>query len=103
MKFLVSEETQLDMAKNINGIIPTNTAAAADPDVTSNPVFKVNTEILANTAAGFPDNLLTGQAETLIGDALKGLAAQAATQGSVSRADIQAALDEANSQLEASQ
>jgi multiple sugar transport system substrate-binding protein len=103
MKFLVSEETQLDMAKNIKGILPVNTAAAADPDVSSDPVFKVNTEILADTAAGFPDNLLTGQAETLIGDALKTLAAQAATQGAVSRADIQAVLDEANSQLEASQ
>lgn len=102
MKFLVSEETQLDMAKNIQGILPTNAAASANPEVTSNPIFKVNAEILATTAAGFPDNLLTGQAETLIGDALKGLAAQAATQGPVSRAQIQAALDEANSQLEAS-
>jgi multiple sugar transport system substrate-binding protein len=103
MKFLVSEETQLDMAKNIKGILPTNSAAAENPDVTSNPVFKVNADILADTAAGFPDNLLTGQAETLIGDALKTLAAQAATQGAVSRADIQAVLDEANSQLEAAQ
>jgi multiple sugar transport system substrate-binding protein len=103
MKFLVREDTQIDMAKNIKGILPVNSAAAADPDVSSDPVFKVNTEILANTAAGFPDNLLTGQAETLIGDALKTLAAQAATQGTVSRADIQAVLDEANSQLEASQ
>jgi len=103
MKFLVSEETQLDMAQNIKGILPSTKAASANPDVTSDAVFKVNTQILADTAAGFPDNLLTGQAETLIGDAMKGLVAQAATQGSVSRAEIQAALDEANSQLEASQ
>jgi multiple sugar transport system substrate-binding protein len=102
MKFLVSEQTQLDMAKNIKGILPTNKAATANPAVNSDPVFKVNSEILANTAAGYPDNTGDGQAETVIGDAMKSLFAKAATQGTLSRAEIKATLDEANSQLKAS-
>jgi len=103
LKYLESEAGQVDVALQFPGILPANSAAYESDEVEKTPVFVASENILKDTAAGYPINILAGQAETVIGDAMKQIMSQAATSGSMSRADIEAILDEANGQLEASQ
>ncbi|GAA0993910.1 ABC transporter substrate-binding protein [Subtercola frigoramans] len=103
LKFLSSESTQVDVAVKLPNILPANSAAFGSDKVDKSEVFTTSESILKNTAAGYPLNTLAGQAETVIGDAMKQIMSKAATSGSASRADIQAILDAANGQLAASQ
>ncbi|MFV0426714.1 MAG: extracellular solute-binding protein [Beutenbergiaceae bacterium] len=102
LRFLSSAETQVALYNGIPTIMPANAKAYDSADLDRNAYFDTSAQILQETAAGYPNHLLTAQAETLIGDAMKEIVAQAATNGGISDEEIMAILDEANSQLAAS-
>jgi multiple sugar transport system substrate-binding protein len=103
LKYLSSEAVQVKLFNHIPSILPGNKAAYDSDKVKKDDVFLTSEKILKTTAAGYPINSQAAQAETVIGDAMKKIVAQAATSGSMSTSDIQSVLDEANSQLKASQ
>ncbi|HEY3339777.1 MAG TPA: extracellular solute-binding protein [Propionicimonas sp.] len=100
VQYLTSKDAQVDLAVHIP-ILPVNAEAYNSDQVKKTDVFVTAEKILKDTAASFPINPLTAQAETVVGDAMKKIMAQAATSKSMSAADIKAILTEANSQLKA--
>jgi multiple sugar transport system substrate-binding protein len=102
MKFLSSEDTQVALYNHIPSILPANAAAYDSDKVEKNDTFIVSAQILKDTAAGYPISLYAAQAETVIGDTMKSIVAQAATSGAMSEEQIRAALEQANSQMKAS-
>ncbi|MFZ4893876.1 ABC transporter substrate-binding protein [Plantibacter sp. Mn2098] len=83
-------------------VLPVTTEAYADGSLeAADPSIGVSQDILADHAEPFPLDSRTGQAETLIGTAVKSLLAKAATGGTVGPAEVKAALADAQSQLSA--
>jgi multiple sugar transport system substrate-binding protein len=99
VKFLTSKDQQVKLNQKFNSL-PVVKEAQSDPAFSSENLKTFNS-ILADHAAPMPEVPQEGQMETLIGQALKGLFAKAATQGDVSDADVKAALTSANEKMAA--
>lgn len=97
VRFLTSKEQQVELNEEF-GSLPITKEAQRDPAFSSGNLKTFN-EILANNAAPMPLIPEEGQMETVVGDALKGLFAKAATGGAVSEDDVRAALKEANEKM----
>ncbi|NQX28934.1 extracellular solute-binding protein [Microbacteriaceae bacterium VKM Ac-2854] len=100
VKYLTDVEAQVDFYNDFDQM-PTNQEAYDSDQLVKADTFDLYANILANNAKTVPLNSNTGQAETLMGDAMKQLFAQAALDGTVSTADAKAVFEQANSQLEA--
>ena len=98
MRYLTDEAAQVDFYRDFD-VLPTNRATYDSPQIEKTPLFETYANILAKHADTFPLNSKTGQAETLIGDAMKQLFAQAALKGPLSEAQIRDVLTKANTQL----
>ena len=98
--FMTSDAEQVYLNSAFTSL-PTVTAAAADAAFSTEDVV-AKQEALAEHAAPMPLISKEGQMETLTGTAIKNLFAQAAT-GTVTDADIKAALTDANNQMAAAQ
>ncbi|RXZ71820.1 ABC transporter substrate-binding protein [Agromyces albus] len=98
MRYLTDVETQADFWNELE-LLPTNAEAYDSGAVEKTEAFEIYSDILANHADTFPLNSKTGQAETLIGDAMKQLFARAALEGPLSEAAIREVLEQANTQL----
>ncbi|MCI2956911.1 extracellular solute-binding protein [Agromyces atrinae] len=103
LEYLSSTDVQVQLYDQFPGILPANAAAYDSDAVEKTEVFTVSADILKDTAAGYPISLYAAQAETVIGDAMKAIAAQAATSGAMSEEQIRSTLEAANSQMKASQ
>jgi multiple sugar transport system substrate-binding protein len=99
VKFLTSKDQQVALNQKFHSL-PVVKDAQGDPAFSSKALKTFNS-ILADHAAPMPEIPQEGQMETLLGQALKGLFAKAATQGDVSDADVKAALTEANQKMAA--
>jgi multiple sugar transport system substrate-binding protein len=99
VKFMTSTEEQVELNKAYRSL-PVVADAAKDPAFGS-PIEKIANSILAEHAEPMPQIAQEGQMETLIGDAIKQLFAQAATKGTVSTEDVRSALDDANQKMAA--
>jgi multiple sugar transport system substrate-binding protein len=99
VKFLTSKDQQVALNQKFHSL-PVVKDAQSDPAFSSKALKTFNS-ILADHAAPMPEIPQEGQMETLLGQALKGLFAKAATQGDVSDADVKAALTEANQKMAA--
>lgn len=99
VKFLTSPEQQVSLNTQF-GSLPVVKEAQQDEAFRS-PNLKVFNEILAENAEPMPLINEEGQMETIIGDTVKQLIAQAATKGSVSEAEVKSALAGANQKMEA--
>ena len=98
--FMTSDAEQIYLNSAFTSL-PTVTAAAADAAFSTEDVI-AKQESLAEHSAPMPLISKEGQMETLTGTAIKNLFAQAAT-GTVTDADIKAALTDANNQMAAAQ
>ncbi|TFD25678.1 sugar ABC transporter substrate-binding protein [Cryobacterium sp. TMS1-13-1] len=98
--FMTSDAEQVYLNSAFTSL-PTVTAAGADAAFSTEDVV-AKQEALAEHAAPMPLISKEGQMETLTGTAIKNLFAQAAT-GTVTDADIKAALTDANNQMAAAQ
>jgi multiple sugar transport system substrate-binding protein len=99
VKFLTSKGEQVSLNQSF-GSLPVVKDAQDDPAF-STPDLKVFNSILAEHAAPMPGIAQEGQMETLVGSALKDLFATAATKGSVTDAQVKAALNQANQKMAA--
>jgi multiple sugar transport system substrate-binding protein len=99
VKFLTSDAEQVALNKTF-GSLPVISAAYRDPAF-QRPEIKVLRTVLADHAEPMPLVEGEGQMETLLGGAMKSLFAKVATKGSVSDADIRAALKNAQQQMAA--
>ena len=102
---VIEQNRWTTLATVLTGEIP---AFACAPQSRSDPAFKteqiaLKQKTLAEHAQPMPLQVSEGQMETLVGTAIKNLLAQAAQGKSVSEADVKAALEDANSQMTASQ
>lgn len=98
--WLTSDAEQVALNKAYRSL-PVVNGASSDPAFQTAEV-KAKRDALANHALPMPLIAKEGQMETLTGTAIKNLFAKAAT-GTVSEADIKAALDDANNQMAAAQ
>ncbi|GAA2201642.1 extracellular solute-binding protein [Sinomonas flava] len=99
--WLTSDDEQAYLNKAFSSLPVVNGVTDKDPAFQTEEV-KAKQDALANHAKPMPLIAKEGQMETLNGTAMKGLFAKAAT-GSVSEADIKAALADANNQMAAAQ
>lgn len=95
--FMTSDEEQVYLNDAFTSL-PVVTAAAGDAAF-QNPDVVAKQDALANHSAPMPLISQEGQMETLTGTAIKNLFAQAATTGTVTEADIKAALTDANDKM----
>jgi multiple sugar transport system substrate-binding protein len=98
--WLTSDAEQVALNKAFRSL-PVVTGASSDAAFQTEEV-KSKRDALANHALPMPLVAKEGQMETLTGTAIKNLFAKAAT-GTVSEADIKAALEDANNQMAAAQ
>jgi multiple sugar transport system substrate-binding protein len=98
--WLTSDAEQVALNKAFRSL-PVVTGASSDAAFQTDEV-KSKRDALANHALPMPLVAKEGQMETLTGTAIKNLFAKAAT-GTVSEADIKAALEDANNQMAAAQ
>jgi multiple sugar transport system substrate-binding protein len=98
--FLTSDAEQVALNKSYSSL-PVVTGASSDAAFQTAEV-KAKNDALANHSVPMPLIAKEGQMETLTGTAIKNLFAKAAT-GTVSDADIKAALKDANNQMAAAQ
>lgn len=98
--WLTSDAEQVALNKAFRSL-PVVTGASTDAAFQTEEV-KSKRDALANHALPMPLVAKEGQMETLTGTAIKNLFAKAAT-GTVSEADIKAALEDANNQMAAAQ
>lgn len=98
--FLTSDAEQVALNKSYSSL-PVVTGASSDAAFQTAEV-KAKNDALANHSLPMPLIAKEGQMETLTGTAIKNLFAKAAT-GTVSDADIKAALKDANNQMAAAQ
>lgn len=98
--WLTSDAEQVALNKAYRSL-PVVSGASSDPTFQTAEV-KAKRDALANHALPMPLIAKEGQMETLTGTAIKNLFAKAAT-GTVSEADIKAALEDANNQMAAAQ
>jgi len=99
VSFLTSVSEQEYLNEAYSTLAVTDEAYESGALERADPSLEIAKGILADHAAPFPLDSRTGQAETLIGTAVKGLLAKAATTGGVSETEIRAALQDAQSQL----
>ncbi|XAS68567.1 sugar ABC transporter substrate-binding protein [Micrococcaceae bacterium Sec5.7] len=98
--FLTSDAEQVALNTSYSSL-PVVTGASGDPAFQTDEV-KAKRDALASHSLPMPLIAKEGQMETLTGTAIKNLFAKAAT-GTVSEADIKAALKDANNQMAAAQ
>ena len=98
VKFMTETSTQSGLNASFNSL-PVVNAAYDDPRFQTS-VYKTFKTVLQDHAAPMPQIPQEGQMETLVGTAVKGLWAKAAT-GSLQDGDIKSALDQANQQMAA--
>ncbi|MBF4575999.1 sugar ABC transporter substrate-binding protein [Frondihabitans sp. VKM Ac-2883] len=101
VKFMTSVPAQQSLNKSFASI-PVVTDAYDDPAFKT-AAIKLKQEILKDHAQPMPLQVSEGQMETLVGTAIKNLLAQAAQGKDVSESDVKSALEDANSQMTASQ
>jgi multiple sugar transport system substrate-binding protein len=99
VKFMTSPQEQVTLNKSF-GSLPVVKQAQSDPAF-SNKNLQTFNGILADHAEPMPLIPEEGQMETIIGDAMKQLIAQAATKGSVSEDEVRSALKGANDKMAA--
>jgi multiple sugar transport system substrate-binding protein len=99
VKFLTSPKEQVALNQQFNSL-PVVKEAQSDPAFSS-PNLKTYNAILADHAAPMPEIAQEGQMEQFIGAAVKSLIATAASKGSVSEAQVKAALSDANEKMAA--
>jgi multiple sugar transport system substrate-binding protein len=99
VKFMTGTDEQVRLNQAYRSL-PVVADAAKDPAFGS-PVETIANRILAEHAEPMPQIAQEGQMETLIGDAVKQLFAQAATKGTVSTEDVRSALEDANQKMAA--
>ncbi|GII57758.1 sugar ABC transporter substrate-binding protein [Planotetraspora thailandica] len=97
VKFMTSKQTQQDLNKAY-GSLPTVTDAYDDPAFQT-PEIKTYQQILANTAAPLPQVTNESQFETLVGNAMNQLFADAASGKPITDETVKAKLTEANQQM----
>lgn len=100
VKYLTDEAAQVDYYNDFD-LLPVNQSTYDSDEVEKTPTFEIYADVLANYAETFPLNSKTGQAETLIGDAMKQLFAQAALDGPITEEQARQVLSTANDQLKA--
>lgn len=98
IKYLTDVESQVALYQQVQSL-PTNQSAYDSDQVEKTPEFLVLQDVLQNFAETFPLNSKTGQAETLVGDAMKQIFANAALNGPQDTAAIKKVLEQANTQL----
>jgi multiple sugar transport system substrate-binding protein len=99
VKFMTSPTEQVSLNQQF-GSLPVTQAAQKD-QAFDTPNLKTFNSILAKHAEPMPLINEEGQMETFVGDAVKQLVAKAATQGSVSEAEVKSALSAANQKMQA--
>lgn len=99
VRFLTDVEAQVAL-NQAYGTLPVVEGAYADEAFNDETLQTLKT-ILRDHAEPFPQVPEVGQMETLVGGAMKELFAQVAATGTVTDDDIRAALEEADSQMEA--
>ena len=99
VKFLTSESEQVSLNQQFHSLPVTTEAQGNEAFSTAN--LKTFNSILAKHAEPMPLINEEGQMETIVGGALKGLFATAATKGAVSDAQVKAALTAANQKMAA--
>src|SRR3954447_11496285 len=99
IKYLTSPQEQVSLNTQFHSL-PVVADAQKD-EAFSTPQLKTFNKILADHAEPMPLINEEGQMETIIGGALKGLIATAATKGSVSEAQVKSALTAANEKMAA--
>ncbi len=98
--WLTNDAEQVALNKAFRSL-PVVSSVSSDPAFQTEEV-KLKNDALANHALPMPLIAKEGQMETLTGTAIKNLFAKAAT-GTVTEADVQAALKDANNQMAAAQ
>ncbi|GAA4677356.1 sugar ABC transporter substrate-binding protein [Frondihabitans cladoniiphilus] len=101
VKYMTSVTAQKSLNKSYASL-PVVTAAYDDPAFKSEEIT-LKQETLKDHAQPMPLQSSEGQMETLVGTAIKNLLAKAAQGQNVSDADVKSALEDANSQMTASQ
>ncbi len=101
VEFLTSPDEQVYLTSAFSSL-PVVTEAYEAPEIADDPMLVTRQRILAEHAAAFPTVPQIGEAETLIGEAIKTLMSRAAIGESVTEADIREALETASDQLSAS-
>jgi multiple sugar transport system substrate-binding protein len=99
VKFLTSAGEQVSLNTQFHSLPVTQQAQGNS--AFSSPTLKTFNSILAKHAEPMPLINSEGQMETIIGGALKGLFATAATKGSVTPAQVKSALSDANQKMAA--
>jgi multiple sugar transport system substrate-binding protein len=99
VKFLTSKQQQVSLNKQFHSL-PVTSEAATDPAFDGKSLKTFNS-ILKDHAEPMPLIDQEGQMETIVGGALKGLIATAATKGSVSEEQVKSALTAANDKMAA--
>jgi multiple sugar transport system substrate-binding protein len=100
VKFMTSAPVQEDL-NAAYGSLPTVKAAYSDPAFQTD-TDKVLQQVLANTSAPLPQVAKESQFETLVGEQMKTLFADAASGKAINDATVKAALTTANQQMAAS-
>jgi multiple sugar transport system substrate-binding protein len=100
VNFLTSKDEQVILNQKFHSL-PVVNDAYTDPAFQS-PTVQTFKKVLASHSEPMPQITKEGEMETIIGGAIKQLFAQAAT-GTVTDADIKAALTKANEQMAAAQ
>jgi multiple sugar transport system substrate-binding protein len=99
VKFLTSKQQQVSLNSQFHSL-PVTSEAQGDPAF-SGKSLKTFNSILKDHAEPMPLIDQEGQMETIVGGALKGLIATAATKGSVSEEQVKSALTAANDKMAA--
>lgn len=99
IKFLTGDDQQTKLNQSFGSLPITKDAREAQQF--SSAKLEVFNDILSNNAEPMPLIPEEGKMETLIGDAVKQLFAEAATSGSVSEGQVKQALTEANQKMAA--
>jgi multiple sugar transport system substrate-binding protein len=99
VRFLTSNAEQVSLNKQYHSLPVVK--AAQDHPAFDTPSLRTFNSILSNHAEPMPLINQEGQMETIVGGALKGLFATAATKGAVSQAQVKAALTDANQKMSA--
>lgn len=98
IKFLTSKDEQVILNKKYGGL-PVTQDASSDPTFQT-PQNKVFVDVLAKTSAPMPMITNESQFETTVGNAMKDLAAQAATGKTLTAADVKKALADAQQKMQ---
>lgn len=98
VKYLTDPAAQTELYNAVD-TLPANEEAYSSDAIERSPLLETYETILADHADTFPLNSKIGQAETLIGDAMKQLLAQAAQSGELTEDQVRQVLAEANTQL----